>query len=350
MSKNSFFKRFTQWEYWPSYMFYLPNIPYAFYLALRTGNFTFYSIVNPSIKSSGNGTESKFKTLELIPETYKPKSIYVSEQRNFEDILKALHKAGIDYPVIAKPDVGFRGMLVKKIKHDRELKEYLTKYPIPLIIQEFIDLPNECGVFYYRKPGTEKGNINSLTFKNFLNVEGNGISTLEELVSFSSRAKHYKRKLAENHQDRWHKIIPKGERIILSDIGNHSQGTQFINANHLINNQLIHSFDQINKEINGWYYGRLDIKYEDWEQLQIGQDLKILEINGILAEPTHIYDSYHMTYLGALKTIRSHWRIAAEIAKEQMKMGVKPKKFLVFWKEILWLTDYVKKIKVLNKV
>lgn len=56
-------------------MFYIPNLPYAFYLAAKAKHAAFFSAANPSIKSSGNGTESKFTTLGLIPDKYKPKSI-----------------------------------------------------------------------------------------------------------------------------------------------------------------------------------------------------------------------------------------------------------------------------------
>ena len=59
-------KLFKNWEYWPSYMFYIPILPYAFYLGLKARSTTFMSAVNPGIQNSGNGTESKYKTLELF--------------------------------------------------------------------------------------------------------------------------------------------------------------------------------------------------------------------------------------------------------------------------------------------
>lgn len=42
-------------------MFYIPNLTYAFYLAFRAGHSVFFSAANPGIKSSGNGSESKFE-------------------------------------------------------------------------------------------------------------------------------------------------------------------------------------------------------------------------------------------------------------------------------------------------
>ena len=52
------FKKLTNWEYWPSYMFYVPVVPYAIYLALKSRSFGFFSAVNPAIEGSGNGLES----------------------------------------------------------------------------------------------------------------------------------------------------------------------------------------------------------------------------------------------------------------------------------------------------
>ncbi|MBV1887779.1 MAG: D-alanine--D-alanine ligase, partial [Urechidicola sp.] len=75
MSRSSFFHKLTHWEHWPSYMFYIPNLPYSFYLALKARSTVFYTAVNPAIKNSGDGMESKFDTIQLIPGQYKPKTI-----------------------------------------------------------------------------------------------------------------------------------------------------------------------------------------------------------------------------------------------------------------------------------
>ena len=74
---------FKAWEYWPAYMFYLPNIPYAAYLALRAKNLVFFSATNPAIKHSGNGSESKYATIELIPTAFKPTSIFIKAKNKY---------------------------------------------------------------------------------------------------------------------------------------------------------------------------------------------------------------------------------------------------------------------------
>lgn len=326
-------------------MFYGPNLPYGIYLSLKAKSFAFFSAVNPGIKSSGNGTESKFETLKLIPDEFKPKSIFVGENRNFEEVLNEINKNGIEFPLIAKPDVGFRGYFVKKIKNEDELNEYLEYHKFNLIIQDFIDLPNECGVFYHRFPNEEKGVVSSLTLKSFLNVIGNGLMTIEELVLNDKRAKHYYKRLHANNLHIWDKVLVNGESVILSEIGNHARATQFINASKQIDEDLTQTFNDLSAKIPRFYYGRYDIKFNTLEELKQGKNFKFLEVNGIIAEPIQIYDPSSMTYFDALKTFRKQWKILYLIAIENHKNGVPYMNAKLFWKEISDLMKYVKRIK-----
>ncbi len=350
MKKSNTIQKLTNWEHWPSAMFYLPNLPYAFYLALRAKHLTFFSATNPCIKSSGNGTESKYETILLVPEKHRPKSVLVKATTKFEDVLFAINQQQIAFPLIAKPDVGFRGLLVQKIASEEELKNYLEKYPINIIIQEFLDYENECGVFYHRNPNEQTGQISSLTLKHFLSVTGNGNANLKELILADGRAKLYLDLFAEIHKEKLASIPKKNEIIKLTAVGNHSKGTQFINGNHLISNKLISTFDQLSKAIPGWYYGRVDIKYNTFEELENGTDFKILEINGIIAEPTHIYDSENYTYLKALKAIRAHWKSLFCIATtNHTDFNTPYKNPFHFLGEIIVLKKYTKKIRHLSK-
>ena len=83
------------------------------------------------------------------------------------------------------------------------------------------------------------------------------------------------------------KRIPySGEVVQLTCIGNHAKGTQFICGEHLISKKLEHTFNQLNNCIEGWFYGRVDVKYNTFDELENGTDYKVLEINGIISEPT----------------------------------------------------------------
>lgn len=348
MANNKLHKLF-HWEHWPLLMFYIPNIPYAFFHGLKIRNLVFYTAVNPGIKDSGIGSESKYETLKLLPERYIPKSVFHSQDQNIEFTIQRIADEGILFPMIVKPDQGFRGLLVKKIENVNELKTYLTKYPVSFIIQEFLTHENECGIFYYRHPNEENGKVTSITLKEFLSVQGDGVSTLRELVKNDERAFLYYNLLQGNSTLNWELVLKEGESKKLSAIGNHSKGTRFINGNHLINKELETSLDILNHQTNGWYYGRLDVKYNTLEELNNG-DFKVLELNGILAEPTHIYDASKMTYLKALKTIRTHWKQLYRIAHYNHKhQGVPFRKTIPFVKEMLSLKAYTNRLKKLSK-
>ncbi len=346
--------KLTQWEHWPTFMFYAPLLPYFLYQTLKNRSFTFFLNTNPSMHYSGNGTESKFKTLQLIPDAYKPKSVLLPKNSSLSEAIYKMEKATISFPIIAKPDLGFRGYLVKKINTKNELKTYLDKNnSINIILQEFISLPNECGVFYYRLPNKKEGKITSITLKKFLSVTGNGKLTLSELITKDSRAFLYYDLLKNLHKKRMDEVIAKGEKITLTVIGNHSKGTQFLNGNHLITKELERTFDKINQEIKGWYFGRLDIKYHSFEDLLQAKKFKILEINGIIAEPTHIYDASakNASYLKAIKEIKTNWEVITKIANlNKSILGLKDPKLKTYVKEMAYLRKYAKKLKQLNSV
>lgn len=331
-------------------MFYVPNLPYAFYLAAKAKHSAFFSAANPCIKSSGNGTESKYKTLQLIPKKNRPKSVLHRSSSSIEHTINQLNNKGIIFPLIAKPDVGFRGLLVQKINSECELEIYLKKYPINIIIQEFITLKNECGIFYARNPNEKKGKITSITLKRFLSVIGDGKSTIHQLLLNDKRAKLHLGLLEETHKDKLNSIPKRSREIQLSVIGNHSKGTQFINGNHLISKKLESTFDCLSHDISGWFYGRIDLKYNDFSELENGTSFKILEINGIIAEPTHIYDAKKSNYFKALKAIRTHWKSLYDIAKtnhEEHQVPYKSSK--QFISEMFELRAYTKKVAEFSK-
>ncbi len=52
--------------------------------------------------------------------------------------------------------------------------------------------------------------------------------------------------------------------------------------------ELDDSFNRFMSRLDGLKYGRFDIKVESFEDLLTFNNLKIMEFNGIAAEPTHI--------------------------------------------------------------
>ena len=126
--------------------------------------------------------------------------------------------------------------------------------------------------------------------------------------------------------------MPKGETRILEPIGNHCRGTKFKNANYLINEQLHEVFNAIALPIEGFFYGRFDMKVRSVEDLYLGQHIKIMELNGVSSEPGHIYDP-SSTLLQAYRDLTWHWKLVADIAKENRDLGIPTAPFSVLYKE-----------------
>ena len=345
---NTRIHKLLHWEHWPLLMFYIPNIPYAFVHGLVARNLVFYTAVNPGIRNSGIGAESKHDILNMLPEEYIPKSVLHKKDDLIQETISKLDNEKISYPIIVKPDIGFRGLLVKKIENESDLIAYIKKYPIDVIIQEFLTHEFECGIFYYRHPDQETGSVTSITLKEFLTIKGNGELTIKELVKSDERAFLYYDLIKDDPTIDWQFVPKKDELMKLSSIGNHSKGTRFINGNHLINKDLEKALDKLNHQVDGWYYGRLDVKYNSLEELYQGK-FKVLELNGILAEPTHIYDATKCTYWKALKTIRTHWKQLYKIARyNHDKKNVPYRKTIPFVKEMLALKAYSNRLKKLS--
>jgi len=351
MKGNSFLTRLTQWEHWPTFMFYTPLVPFFIYKLIKAKSPVYFLATNPGILFSGSGSESKFKTLLMVPEKCRPKSVLIVKELPRKIIIENLRKENISFPIIAKPDIGFRGYLVKKIDTIQELETYLSKIKTDIIVQEFITYKNEIGVFYHRIPGENKGKITSITIKKYLSITGNGINTLSELISSHERAFLYNDILKNIHKENMGIVIPNGEIKILSFIGNHSKGTQFLNGNHLINKDLENVIDVLNHQIKGWYYGRIDMKYKNWSNLLVGENFKVIEVNGIISEPTHIYDATgEASYFDAIKTIKSHWEIIDKIAlKNHHDFNVKYPSLTMFIKNMISLRTHAKMLKKMNK-
>lgn len=318
----NFWTKITKWEYWPFEVAYFPIFLYWLWLSLKARSFFFFSAANPAIETGGMLGESKFDILNKIKTCYKPATILIEMPKDFVSVLKMIDQYEIGFPLIAKPDIGERGWKVEKISNQEELASYMKQMKGNFIIQEYIDFEIELGIFYYRFPRQQQGLISSIVMKEFLTLTGDGKCTVAELIMRNERARMQLPVLKEKYRLRMQDILLKGEKIMLEPIGNHCRGTKFLNANHLINDQLIEVFDLISHSIPGFYYGRYDIRCSSVEALYEGRDIKILELNGSGAEPGHIYDP-KFPLIGAYRVLFHHWSILYQISKANYRTGVK---------------------------
>lgn len=264
--------------------------------------------------------ESKFEVLELVPNEVKPKAILIRHSATTESVLLALLENNLSFPVIFKPDMGERGWMVRKIKSEEDVLQYLKEIKIDFLAQELVDLPLEFGVYYLRFPDQQNGFVNSITMKEFLSVEGDGKKAIAELILEKDRARFQWNILAAVYKERLDEILPAGKKMELVSIGNHCLGTTFLNGNHLITPKLSASFDQISKQVKDFYFGRYDLRCASLEDLENGI-VKIVELNGCGAEPAHIYHPGASLWKGVGDLI-THWKNLYKISRQNHERGV----------------------------
>jgi hypothetical protein len=318
--RSNFFIRIKSWEYWPFGIIQAPLFPYWIWLSIRTRSLAYFSASNPGILMGGMFGESKFEVMEKVPESVKPKTILLRLPVTMEETLDQMKEAGLTFPVIFKPDLGERGWMVKKINDAHDIVGYLKEIKINFIAQEFVDLPLEFGVYYRRYPHERAGVVTSIVGKEMLSVEGDGKRSLKELILDKDRAKLQWKTLKVIYQDRLNEVVARGKRIELVSVGNHCLGTMFLNRNHLISEKMSASFDHISKQVEGFYFGRYDLRTVSVEDLENG-NVKIMELNGCGAEPAHIYEpGFSLTE--ALKVLVRHWKDIYLISVENHRRGV----------------------------
>ena len=258
--------------------------------------------------------ESKKEIYDLIPFEYYPSTLFFKASSSLQDILTLIKQRNLKYPLIGKPDIGMKGMMVKKLENEKELSFYVQNSKVDFLIQEYVPFKNEIGIFYYRYPNEEKGYISGIVKKELLAVTGNGVSTVEQLLLKNKRAVLQLPVLRKTEKDKMNIVLKKDEEFIVVPYGNHVRGAKFLDDSRLIDEELTKTIDSICKKVGGFYFGRLDICYNDWEELKQGKNFSIIELNGSGSEPTHIYDPRHSVFW-AWKEIAKHWKILYRVSK-----------------------------------
>jgi len=293
---------------------------------LRARDFFFFTLTNPGIETGGFFGESKSAILDNIPDEFKPKTLLVKAGKTKENIDQLFHSSGLSYPVIAKPEVGARGWLISKIHSREELHTYLSNHPIDMILQAYVDLPLELSIMVYQTPDQRESAVTSICEKHFLQITGDGQSSIGKLIIGQDRALLQYEKLRATFGPRWDEIPTTSETIILENIGNHCRGTMFLNRNHEIDAAIAGQMIPLLRSMPDVYYGRFDMRVGSWESLRSGQDIRILEFNGTSSDPAHIYQPGYSLWK-AYKAMAFHWNVMYRISKQNKRLGHRPVTF-----------------------
>jgi len=326
----------------PPLLFYTPLALAWVGYGLRYRSLTLPSAANPMIPTGGMWGESKSQYLwQVGPEERQWLADFTVLQRSPGDetvpgdclrAIEAMSRAGIGFPLVAKPDIGWHGYGVCRIDHGAALAGYLRQFPAGarLILQRYVAHAGEAAVLYARGPGLHPGRIESLAFRYFPHVVGDGRSTVRELIRSDPRTR-WKLRLHLG-EDRSHRgpserqlgrVPEPGEVVQIAFISNQRAGGLYRDAHGYITAALRDRFDRIARSMPEFHYGRFDIRFESTEALMRGEGFSIVEINGIGGEAIDVWDP-QLPVMETYRRLFAQQRLLFEIGDSNRGRGFRP--------------------------
>ncbi|MFS8136829.1 MAG: hypothetical protein ACMG50_01760 [Thermomonas sp.] len=323
-----------RFEQLPKWLNLVPMVLQWMWLGLRHRSFTLPSAVNPGITSGGLVGEGKMEYFAAMGETARAATaahvaIVASEQRGLPHLLGRMQGAGLDFPVVAKPDIGWCGYGVRLLHTPQELADYAHRFPADadFVLQRYLPEPGEAGLFYMRHPDEASGRLIGILLRDYPVVVGNGRDSISTLVSKDAR-------IQRGSADPMHEIsydrerIPlAGEQVRLSTVASTRVGGRYRDGSVLATSALLSAVDGVAKDMGDiatqpFLVGRFDVRYRDEASLQRG-DFTIMEVNGAGSEAVHAWDPKYR--------IRDVYRIVFakqqklfQIGAEQRRLGHRP--------------------------
>jgi hypothetical protein len=286
-------------------------LPVWWWYCLRARSFFFFRAANPSIEYGGFLMERKSQIYPLLPKGSYPETLWFAAGTDPQLVLQQV--SALSWPLIAKPDIGMQGKRVKKLYAAADLLQYAATSPVDYLVQAFVPYTQEAGVFYQRLPQRNSGQVTGIVQKHFAAVTGDGQRTVQELLLQEERYQLQWQHWQYDTSIQMEYVPAPGENYMIAPYGNHARGALFTDASHRITPSLTKVLDDYCRQIPGFYYGRLDIRYQSWEELCAGKHFSVIELNGAGSEPTHMYDPRHSLWY-AWKEIIRHWRLLYETA------------------------------------
>ena len=321
-------QRLSRHEFWPAWLLYLCAMPALARHAVRRGPLT-AGCCNPGISELPGGIgggivgESKAAIQNALPDHPSVLRTERVQPGDTERLLRAVRA----YPVILKPDAGQRGFGVRFVRDERQAIEYAERQTVPFVVQDFHPGPHECGVFWCRDADNpDTGFIYGITGKVFPELTGDGTRSLEQLVWRHPRFRMQAPTLLEKLGDDRRRVLDAGESFLLSHTGNHSQGTMFTDRADLITRELSAVINRLalgftGPDGGGFDIGRFDIRHTSDDALKRGEGFGIVELNGLTAEASHLYDPGH-SLIASCRILSGQWDHAYRLGAWRRDSGV----------------------------
>ncbi|MBS0248534.1 MAG: ATP-grasp domain-containing protein [Proteobacteria bacterium] len=326
----------------PPFLFYLPLVLNWLLLGFRHRCLTLPTAANPTIFTGGMWGETKssyFRDVAPDERRWIADFVIVERQAQAHDLgtdvdkaLRAVAEAGLAFPLVAKPDVGWHGHGVRCLEDRAALERYMAHFPdgVPLMLQRYVPYAAEAAVLYARMPDEPKGEILSLTFRYFPHVVGDGQSTLRMLIERDPRAQwksslHLGRDASHRGVDmrELDRVPERGEVVRIALIGNQRAGALYRDGRRYLTAALEERFNAIATSMREFHYGRFDLRFENVEALMRGENFSIVEINGIGGEAIDCWDP-HLSVREVYRRLAAQQRLLFALGERNLARGFEP--------------------------
>ena len=286
-----------QLERLPKWLNLVPMVIQWLWLAIRYRSVTLPSTANPAILAGGLVGEGKadyFATMgpHALATVANFTTLVNQGMGGLPAAQRAMSGAGLVFPVIAKPDIGWCGFGVRLIRDDAELSSYLGRFPRGerIVLQRFLPEDGEAGIFYVRLPGATKGSLIGILLRHFPRVVGDGVHSIEELIAANPRLHRLGRDgLSEACCDTT-AVPASGQVVRISTIGSTRVGGLYEDGSDLITPALTDAIDAIAGDMTEFHIGRFDVRFASVAGLAGGAGFTIIEVNGAGSEAVHAWD------------------------------------------------------------
>lgn len=317
-------------ERMPKWLICVPLAVQWCWLGLRHRSLTLPSAANPCITSGGLVGEGKLEYFAQMGPAGRAATAPYAGVHDIavltdRELAAILDRAGVAFPLVAKPDLGLCGYGVRKLDTLAALREYAALFPAgqSLVLQQYLPQEHEAGIFYVRDPHSGAGRLIGLALRHYPRVQGDGRSTLGQLIRQDPRTRRMLDSPAHACPHDLDSVPAAGQTVRLATIGSTRVGGLYCDGAALITEALTAAIDRIAREMPEFHFGRFDVRFDSARELQAGHGFSIMEVNGAGSEAIHAWDP-GVGLLAGLRMVFAKQRLLFEIGAANRKRGVRP--------------------------
>ena len=321
-------------ERMPKWLICIPLALQWLWLSLRYLSPTLPSAINPAIPSGGLVGEGKLDYFNGVGPIARQAiadfcAVSTHRQQTRRSLTKKMAAAGLQFPIIAKPNLGLCGFGVQRIDDMNALLAYCTVFPRneTIVLQRYLPAAGEAGIFYLRDPDTDIGELIGLALRHSPQVIGDGVHTIDELIHADLRTRRLVQSPRHHGNFDPTQVPARGVAVRLATIGSTRVGGLYRNGAHLMSAQLLTTIDAIARDMPSFHGGRFDVRFDDLDALHAGHGFTIIEINGAGSEAIEAWDP-EIGVVTAFRMIFEKQRRLFALGHQMRRRGVRPIRLL----------------------